>query len=206
MESKRLKRTGILAILWILIALVGVTAATYAWFSFAPYTTVTPMTGTVAGGDGNLLISSDPNGPFDVSCELLPENPDVSLKPVTTADLDTFYVVSRQNAAGYATRYRKLDDADVPDHVLCGTVYLKSDESALSIYFDPEGLDFGIDQQALASMRLGLRFHTEAGTVTHIFSLDEMVTNRRDLEERPAVRPTTSRRMPIRLLPTKLPW
>ena len=56
MESKRLKRTAYLAIVWLIVLAAILITATYAWFTFNPYTNVTPMSSTVSKGGASLLI------------------------------------------------------------------------------------------------------------------------------------------------------
>lgn len=173
MPGKQIKRTGTLAILWVLIALLAITAATWAWFSFAPYANVTPMSGTVGSGDGSLTISNSHDGPFDVFCELTPNNPGVLLQPISTADLSSFYAATAQDANGISVRYTSASGR-VDGAALHGRVWLQSAETPHNVYFNRGGLNFGTDVQALAALRLGLRFHTAEGTSSYIFRLDEM--------------------------------
>ncbi len=173
MDSKINKKRTLLSVVWIVIALLAVTSGTLAWFTFAPRTTVTPMYGTVTGGDGNLLISNSENGRFDVSCELTPVSETKSLMPVTTGDLTGFFTVSEQAPTGMALKYSYANDR-VDSTAIHGYVYLKAEDVAQDICFDGSKLDFGTDGSVLACLRLGLRFTTQSGIKTYIFSLDEM--------------------------------
>lgn len=183
MEEKSLRKSAFLAFFLALLALVTLVSSTYAWFSFRAFTNATPMSGAISNGDGDLLISNSPNGPFDMSCELLLEDPDAELLPLTTADLENFYAVSAQNAAGIASAYRTADDR-AANNTLNGTVYLKADGNGFDVYLWLPSLDCGTDDQALAAMRLGLRIHTSAGVKTHIFRLDELGSTARVEEHR----------------------
>ena len=83
-----------MSMVWILLILLIVTGSTYAWFTFAgrASTNVTPMGGSIGSGKSSLLISNHQSGTFDKTCELqLTGNPD-TLKPLSTADLNQFFV------------------------------------------------------------------------------------------------------------------
>ncbi len=172
MESKSTRRTAVLAIIAALIALSVLSAATFAWFTFSNDTNVTPISGTVSRGDGSLLISASPVGPFDVTCVLPFESTGDALFPVSTNDLNRFYVAAAQTD-GIVTAYRAASGDDVNQLAMHGRVYLKSEASGCDVYFWPGSLSFGTDVQALAALRLGLRFTTIAGTQSYIFRLDE---------------------------------
>ena len=174
MQNKRMKSTALVAALWALAALLVLTAATYAWFSFAPYVNATPMNGLVSGGDGSLLISNKLDGDYGLECTLTPLNSMPELRPVSTATLDLFYSAGEQSSAGIVTRFYPLS-VTIDEVAFHGTVYLKSQDSAHNVYFDRANMTFGEDIQALASMRLGMKFTTSKGTETHIFRLDEMI-------------------------------
>ena len=171
MDFKSLRQTAFLAVIAALIILSVLSAATFAWFSFSNDTNVTPISGTVSRGDGSLLISSSPNGPFDVTCELTHESTGDALAPISTADLVSFYLPQLQ-ANGVVISYTDGTDR-VNELTLHGRVYLMAEGSDCEVYFWRDSLSFGTDIQALAAMRLGLRFTTAAGTQTYIFRLDE---------------------------------
>jgi len=183
-QKKILRRIGaVYTIVMLLAAIIALTGATYAWFTFNASTDVRPMTGTVTGGDGDLTISSSPNGPFDVSCDLAVIMGG-SLEPISTDDLNDFYVSTLQNVEGTAVLYSPVDDLE--PYTIRGTLYLRSDHAGCDLYFWPAGLDFGSDDQALAALRLGLRITSSNGTVTHIFTLDDM-GNTADAESRQTI-------------------
>ncbi len=71
MNSRALKISGFLAAAAALVAILVLTAATYAWFTFSTDTYVTPMSGTVSQGGGDLLISNLPDSGFGLTAELL---------------------------------------------------------------------------------------------------------------------------------------
>ena len=160
---------GVVALLAVLIAF---SSATYAWFTFSSDTNVEPLEGGIGSGDGNLLIANAPDGPFADSCELSAFGDDVLLRPLSTADLNTFYTAREQNRSGISIRFAR--DENFAASAVCGTLYLKSEGADSTVYFDRNALDFGSDNQALASMRLGLVFTTQNATRSHIFKLDSM--------------------------------
>ena len=171
MSFKSTRSTAVLALVAGLIALIVLSAATFAWFTFSNDTNVTPISGTVSRGDGSLLISASPTGPFDVTCTLPFESTGDALYPLSTADLRSFYTAAAQND-DVITAYRDAND-DVNQVALHGRVYLKAEVAGCNVYFWPDSLSFGADNQALAAMRLGMTFTTAAGTQSYIFRLDE---------------------------------
>lgn len=173
MDIKKTKRYLFFSAVWALCALIAITSATYAWFTSAPYANITPMQGTVQGGDGNLFISNRPDGPFDTSCDLILSGRTQTLHPITTADLTDFYIGTFQTPDGITVRYADAND-EVDDSAFHGFVYLKSEGSSSDIYFNQTGIDFGNDKQVLGAMRLGLKITTSGGVKTHLFRLDDM--------------------------------
>ena len=171
MNFKSLRTTAFLSVMAALIALSVLSAATFAWFTFSNDTNVTPISGTITRGDGSLLISDNPNGPFDVTCVLPFESMGNDLYPVSTFDLNSFYAAAAQTDE-IVTAYRDAT-GDVNRLTMHGRVWLKAEIEACDVYFWPANLSFGNDIQALAAMRLGLRFTTAQGTHTYIFRLDE---------------------------------
>ncbi len=171
MRSRSTRSTAFLAIIAALIAVVVLSAATFAWFTFSNDTNVMPLSGTVSRGDGSLLISASPNGPFDVTCTLPFESTGDALYPLSTADLTAFFAAAAQSE-DVVTAYRGATE-DVNRMALHGRVWLKAETVGCSVYFWPDSLSFGADAQALAAMRLGLRFTTAEGTHSYIFRLDE---------------------------------
>ena len=183
MEQRSLKTSAFLAFFLALIALITLVSSTYAWFTFHAYTNVTPISGTISNGEGNLLIANEPTDEFRVTCELVPNDPETELLPVTTADLENFYCVKMQDRDGIATAYAGADER-AAQHSLNGTVYLKDEDSGFRVYLWMPSIDCGDDNQSLAAMRLGLKFTTLAGTSTHIFRLDELGNMNRVSERR----------------------
>lgn len=173
MKQRSLKSSAFLAFFLALVALAILISSTYAWFTFHAYTNVTPITGTISNGEGNLLIANEPTDEFRVSCELLPNDPKAELLPVTTANLENFYCVKMQDRDGIATAYAEADER-AEKHTLNGTVYLKAEDSGFIVYLWMNSIDCGDDDQALGAMRLGLKFTTLAGSSSHIFRLDEL--------------------------------
>lgn len=171
MNLKSLRQTAFLSVIAALIVLSVLSAATFAWFTFSNDTNVTPISGTVSRGEGSLLISASPTGPFDVTCVLPYESTGDALYPVSTADLVSFYASAAQSG-GIVTAYRDAT-ADVNERTLHGRVFLKAETVGCDVYFWPASLSFGADAQALAALRLGLRISTVAGVHTYIFRLDE---------------------------------
>lgn len=173
MNRKRLQGSAFLALFWIAVLAVTLTTATYAWFTISAITNVEPMEGGVSRGDGNLLISSSRQGPFEKECRLQLSGNVQELMPLSTADLEHFYEASGQNAAGIVKLYRDAT-AQAEERALHGTVYLRSEYGACDVYLKRSGLDFGTDGQVLAAARLGLRITAQNGNSTRIFRLDEL--------------------------------
>ena len=172
MSKKKLQWSAFFAVCWILILAVTLTTATYAWFTISAVTNVEPMDGAVSRGDANLLISVDREGPFDKECRLrLSGNPQ-ELQPVSTADLGHFYSASAQSG-GIVSQYRDVSER-MDEKVLHGTLYLRSQYRDCDVYLKGTGLDFGVDGQMLAAMRLGMKIATQNGISVKIFRLDEL--------------------------------
>ena len=172
---KRLRKSLVMAVVGMLFFLISVTGVTYAWFTASgrAHTNVTPMGGTVSDGDTNLLISTAESGPFDRECDLVAAGDAQALKPVSTADLESFYRVIMQNKEGIAVSYENADDR-VDSDTFHGTVYLKSEGAPCNVYFDGEELQLGSDAQALAAMRLGLKITNHDGSRTFVMRLDDL--------------------------------
>ena len=171
MNFKPLRQTAMLTIIAALVVLSVLSAATFAWFTYTNDVNTTPISGTVSRGEGSLLISTSPTGPFDETCTLAFESSAEALYPLSTADLVSFYTPTAQ-IDGIVTAYRDATE-DVNIRALHGRVFLKAEGSDCEVYFWPASLSFGADAQALAALRLGMRISTVAGTHTYIFRLDE---------------------------------
>lgn len=172
---KRLRKSLVMAVVGMIFFFVSVTGVTYAWFTASgrAHTNVTPMGGTVSDGDTNLLISTAESGPFDRECDLVSAGDAQALKPVSTADLESFYRVIMQNKEGIAVSYENADDRGDSD-TFHGTVYLKSEGAPCNVYFNGEELQLGSDAQALAAMRLGLKITNHDGSRTFVMRLDDL--------------------------------
>ena len=156
----------------LLALLIAFTSSTYAWFTFSSATNVEPLEGGIGYGDGNLMIANDPEGPFSDYCELNVWKEEVLLRPLSTADLQTFYVATAHDRNGISIRF--AEESGYMDSAVCGTVYLKSEGADSGVFFTPGVLDLGNDDQTLASMRLGLVFTSSRGVTSHIFRLDAL--------------------------------
>lgn len=161
-----------LGVVTLLILLLSFTYATYAWFSYTGDTNVEPLEGGIGYGEGDLLIADSPDGPFSDQCALNAIGEGTMLRPLSTADLLTFYTAAEQDLTGISTRFVRQEN--VAASAVSGSVYLKSEHSANAVYFDRNLLDFGSDGQALAAMRLGLVITTQNTVNTYIFRLDDM--------------------------------
>ena len=172
---KRLRKSLVMAVVGMIFFLISVTGVTYAWFTASgrAHTNVTPMGGTVSDGDTNLLISTAESGPFDRECDLVAAGDAQALKPVSTADLESFYRVIMQNKEGIAVSYEDADDR-IDSDTFHGTVYLKSEGAPCNVYFNGEELQLGSDAQALATMRLGLKITNHDGSRTFVMRLDDL--------------------------------
>lgn len=173
MERKKLGRTAFLAIVWMIVLAAIMVTATYAWFTFSPVTKVTPMSSTIGKGDLNLLISNQKNGQFDKECALTPDSSSEVLRPLSTVDLNRFYVSTVQNKNGISILFSDASN-QVDSRTIHGRVYLKCDNGDCEVYLRRSGLNLGGDEQTLAALRLGLLISTESGTHTYILKLDAL--------------------------------
>ena len=174
-EVDQLKKSFLKAVLWILFLLAAATGSTYAWFSLTGMhsTNVTPMAGTVSEGDTVLMISTDKNGPFEKTCDLVLSGNPESMKPLSTENLEHFYRATAQNKKGIAILYDNADSR-VDQDTLHGTVYLQCQNAPCRVYFNRESLKLGSDEQSLAAMRLGMKITSHEGSKTFIWKLDDM--------------------------------
>ncbi|MCI7276335.1 MAG: hypothetical protein PUF59_10200 [Lachnospiraceae bacterium] len=174
-EQKEIKRSIRLTLLWIVLILLAGVGTTYAWFTLSgrASTNVTPVGGSISKGKAALMISSNANGSFDKTCDLIFTGTTDALKPLSTADLDHFYRVQASTPEGIALLYSNAD-SEMDTDVLHGTVYLQCRNAACNVYFDAANLNLGSDAQALAAMRLGMRITSASGTRTWIFKLDAL--------------------------------
>lgn len=168
MNTKNIKQKTYFVVLAVVLALLVLSTATYAWFTFSPSAKVEPMQGKISEGGIEILISNSPDGPFGETCDLILSSTADVLHPVSTSDLKTFSIASRQNKDGIVAAFRDVTD-EVGKYILNGTVYLTSVDSACDVYFEMDYLDFGSDIQALAAMRFGMIIDGNA----YIFKLDE---------------------------------
>lgn len=173
MERKRLLRTAYLTAAWIVVILALLVGGTYAWFSFSAATNVTPVSGTISEGAANLLISNSESGEFDTECAIVLDEPVETLSPISTTDLQSFYIATAQNRKGISILFQDVTEK-AGTMAMHGKVYLKSEGSECEVYFFRSGLSFGEDTQALAAMRLGMRITTQREAKDYIFLLDEM--------------------------------
>lgn len=171
-EVKALRRSALAALLSMLAVILLLGSATYAWFTFTTSTNVRGWEGSVAGGEGDLSIANSPEGPFDLTCELVLASPVETLEPISTADLVNFYASALQSSDGITRLYRPAESPET--RAIHGTVYLRADQTRSDVYFWPDALGVEAEPQVLAALRLGLRITTEAGTVTRIFTLDAL--------------------------------
>lgn len=153
----------------ILLAL-SVAGATYAWFTFASVATVDTQKGHISSNGVSLLISNSQNGPFAESCDLVLDSTTDVLRPVTTQDLNSFYVPVSVDLSGNAKdgKYKDVTEA-AGKYLWFGRIWLQANDDDCRVQFDPEYLYFGEDETALASMRCGIRFYTLSGVETYIF-------------------------------------
>lgn len=171
MKKKSMLSIWLIA-LWCVLLMVVLGGVTYAWFTFDPYARVKPMSSTVGEAEITLLIAADPGDEFKEECEL-PVSTITGMKPVSTADLEHFYRAYARNKQGISYTFADVSNTAGED-MIHGVLYLKSKVDNCNVYFNKAGMDFGQDSQMLAALRLGLRFVTDAGVRTYIFSLDEM--------------------------------
>ncbi len=175
MGKKNLVRTYFLAVLWCVIAMTVLISSTYAWFTLRAVTNITPMRGTVGTADGTLLIANQPEGPFDVSCELTPDTRFQELKPVSTDDLRDFYRLDFYDATKDSYQYADAGELYFTD-VIHGFLYLKSEDSAFDIYIHPEQFAVTASEQLLAALRIGFIISGREGVQTYIYKTDEFGT------------------------------
>lgn len=153
------------SILTMLAVLISFSYATFAWFSSSADTNVTPLEGGIGYGDGDLLISPSPDGPFSESCQLPESGGTMTLRPRSTDNLTSFYAAKRHNADGITTHF--APDEHFETSVLHGTVYLKSEHNANDIYLSTALETFS------PATRWGLVFTTQSGKFTYIFRPSE---------------------------------
>ena len=153
---------------------LSLAGATYAWFTFATVATVDSFTGKIGSDGVNLVIANNPDGPFAESCELILDSTAKDLKPITTTDLEQFFIPVSVDLNGDAkdNKYRDVT-AQAGSYLWHGTVWLKSEDEPCTVFLDPELLYFGEDKLALSAMRCGLRFHAKSGTITYLFETTE---------------------------------
>ena len=110
-DSRQLKRSLTRAVAGICLLLLAATGTTFAWFTITgeASTNVTPTGGTISSGDTTLLISANADGPFEETCNLIPEGTPETLKPVSTADPAHFYRATAQNREGISVLYANAD-------------------------------------------------------------------------------------------------
>ena len=173
MNRKRFGRTVYLAVFWMVVLAALLVTATYAWFTFSPYTKVTPMSSTVGTGDASLLIANQENGQFDKECALTPDSLPEILSPLSTVDLNKFYVATAQNRNGISILFSDAS-AQADSMMIHGRVYLKCENGNCQVFLRRSGFNLGQDGQALAALRLGLVISTSAGQHTYILKLDEL--------------------------------
>ena len=174
-EQKEIKKSLRFTLLWIVLILLAGVGTTYAWFTLSgrASTNVTPVGGSISKGKAALMISSNANGPFDKTCDLIFTGTTDALKPLSTADLEHFYRVQASTPEGMALLYSNAD-SEMDTDALHGTVYLQCRNAACNVYFDAANLNLGSDAQALAAMRLGMRITSASGTKIWIFKLDAL--------------------------------
>jgi len=173
-NENKTKKALILPALWVVIALLVMSGATFAWFSFSTRTKIKPMAGTIGDSGVTLLISNSEYGPFEESTDLIVEGSTDNLQPVSTGNLTTWYTSLGNNAAGISDTFSEVTET-IDERTMYGTLYLKSEGGECNVYFDPEAMYFGDDDQLIASCRLGLVIRTEAeGEKSYIFRLDSL--------------------------------
>lgn len=183
MESKRLRRTAYMAIVWLIVLAAVLITATYAWFTFNPYTNVTPMSSTVSEGDAILLIANRRDGNFDKECALNPESGATVLSPVSSSDLTKFFEATAQNRDGISILFHDVS-GKVNDDTIHGKVYLKCENADCDVYLRRSGMNVGKNGQALAALRLGMKVSTVSGNHSYIMKLDSMGNTANAAEKR----------------------
>lgn len=171
-ERKRAERELRITALWMVLVVLALSAATWAWFSFNDSTNIEPMGSTVTDSSMNLLISNSRNGKYDTSCRLVYNSGLDELKPVSTADLKSFYRGVLQDANGITRSYAN-DTANIDKKAIHGKVYLKCD-GPCDVYLDKGSFRVGGDAQIMSAGRLGIRITTKSGVSAYIYALDSM--------------------------------
>ena len=121
----------IFGVVTLLAVIVAFSSATFAWFTFSSDTNVEPLEGGIGSGDGNLLIANAPEGPFSDSCELNAFGDDTLLRPLSTADLSTFYAAREQNRSGISIGFARVSRIFF-DRPLCSACSKSSPSDSLS--------------------------------------------------------------------------
>lgn len=175
MERKKLKTQLILSWFSAIAVLAGITAATFAWFSFNGATNVEPMSSTISEGDASLLISNTSAGPFETECTLVFDSNPSSISPVSTSDLTSFFRSTAQNRNGISISYQNAT-TQISNYLMSGTLYLQSKGGTCRVYFLPSAVTVGTDAQSMAALRLGMTFTIDGQATTHVFRLDDLMS------------------------------
>ncbi len=171
---RRLRRKKAVLAVWLVLLALTLVVSTYAWFTGNRYTNVVPESHTVSGEGADLLISTDPDGPFGSSALIATER-DKILYPVSTMDLANFWQGGLQDADGITRDYNNISDV-ASTYCLTGALYLRgSGTSAIGVYLFPSGMSVTSDPQLLSCLRLGLVISgQDIETVRYIFALDDL--------------------------------
>lgn len=179
MNTKKLKTQLILAAVSVAVLLAAITVGTVAWFTFNAATNIEPVGSSISKGDASLLIADRQDGDFDRECTLvLDMNPD-TLRPISTANLDYYSAALGQNQSGITVSYRDVTSS-IADYLMHGMVYLKSESGANDVYFDPDAIQIGSDEQSMAALRLGMRITIAGQATQYIFRMDGMLAGTAD--------------------------
>ncbi|MDO4475297.1 MAG: hypothetical protein Q4B59_00740 [Lachnospiraceae bacterium] len=174
MQNKKIWiRSGAGALLWIVILLMALTAATYAWFSGGSVVNVKPMSAAISDKGVDLMISTNRDGNFAETCELVIDGNNAALYPVSTEKTDRFYTGISQNRNGLTILYKDVTE-EISKYTIHGRVYLKALNDDCEVYMDGSHTSFGASVQSLAAMRLALKITIDGNTELKILRLDEL--------------------------------
>ena len=165
MKRERLMLEFYLTLIGMVFVLLVLTGSTFAWFTQTASVNTDVYSASVDGGTPSLLIAGSKEDEFDTDCQLVPDVLPQALYPVSTADLDTFFVSTAVKEDGITYRYGK---ADLNQTLIHGTVYLKSINGTNRVYFDDEKFDVSMVDGSDVGLRLGLVIKEQS----YIFNLD----------------------------------
>lgn len=187
MHVKFLKRSALLAVLSILIAAAVLTAATYAWFTSSRNVTTNRIETSTAFSELTLYVKAPSDSTFtgNVCALTFTGGNNMSLLPVSTADLQNFVYCPTTNVSDRAETFLPVTDTANQNLFCYGSIDMRAElggeatsSSRVAVYLDQSDA-FGMlaekadaDSLLLNAARLGIAVHGDANTA-RIFYLSD---------------------------------